>query len=85
MRLTSAILIPTGSDHDSVTVEMVVATLTQNAKTAQQVLANAVERLPIERSCECARALATAIMTRHDVIPAAARERLGLIVGKYLR
>lgn len=71
--------------HDSVTVEMVVATLTQNAKTAQQVLASAVEQLPIERTCECSRALATAIMTRHDVIPAAARERLNLLVGKYLR
>jgi 5'-methylthioadenosine phosphorylase len=71
-------------DHDSVTVEMVVATLTQNAKTAQQVLANAVERLPIARTCECARALATAIMTRPDVVPAATRERLDLLVGKYL-
>ncbi len=71
-------------DHDSVTVEMVVATLTQNAKIAQQVLANAVEQLPIERTCECARALATAIMTRRDVISAEARERLAPIVGKYL-
>jgi 5'-methylthioadenosine phosphorylase len=71
-------------DHDSVTVEMVVATLTQNAKTAQEVLANAVERLPIARDCECARALATAIMTRPDVIPATTRERLGLLVNKYL-
>jgi 5'-methylthioadenosine phosphorylase len=72
-------------DHDSVTVEMVVATLTQNAKTAQEVLANAVERLPMTRDCECARALATAIMTRPDVIPAATRERLGLLVNKYLK
>ena len=70
--------------EEAVTVEMVVATLTQNAKTAQQVLANAVERLPIARDCECARALATAIMTRPDVIPAATRERLDVIVGKYL-
>jgi 5'-methylthioadenosine phosphorylase len=72
-------------DHDSVTVDMVVATLTQNAATAQHVLARAVERLPIERTCECARALATAIMTRRDVVPAAARQRLDAIVGKYLR
>jgi len=72
-------------DHDSVTVEMVVATLTQNARTAQQVLATAVGQLPIARTCECARALATAIMTRPDVVPAATRERLDLLVGKYLR
>jgi 5'-methylthioadenosine phosphorylase len=72
-------------DHDSVTVEMVIATLTQNARTAQQVLASAVERLPIARDCECARALASAIMTRPEVVPAAPRQRLDLIVGKYLR
>jgi 5'-methylthioadenosine phosphorylase len=71
-------------DHDSVTVEMIVANLLRNAATAQQIIANAVERLPIERSCECARALATAIITRPEAIPAATRERLRPIVGKYL-
>jgi 5'-methylthioadenosine phosphorylase len=71
-------------DHDSVTVEMIVANLLRNAATAQQIIANAVERLPIERSCECARALATAIITRPDAIPAATRERLRPIIGKYL-
>ncbi len=72
-------------DHDSVTVEMIIANLTQNATTAQQVIAHAVEQLPIERSCECARALATALMTRPDVIPAATRSRLAPIIGKYIR
>jgi 5'-methylthioadenosine phosphorylase len=70
--------------HDSVTVEMIVANLTQNAKTAQQVIANAVQQLPIARTCECARALATAIITRPDAVPAATREKLRPIVGKYL-
>ncbi len=72
-------------DHDSVTVEMIIANLGQNAKTAQLVIANAVEQLPIERSCECARALAAALMTRPDVIPAATKARLAPIVGKYLK
>ena len=71
-------------DHDSVTVDMIVAALTANAQMAQQVLANAVEQLPIARDCECARALASAIMTRADVIPPATRQRLNLLVGKYL-
>jgi 5'-methylthioadenosine phosphorylase len=72
-------------DHDSVTVEMVVNTLLENVKVAQQVIARAVERLPITRVCECERALATAIMTRPEVIPAAARERLLPIIGRYLK
>ena len=71
--------------HDSVTVEMIVSNLMQNAKVAQQVIASAVERLPIARSCECARALATAIITRPEVVPAATRARLQPIVGKYLK
>ena len=71
-------------DHDSVTVEMIVANLTANAAMAQQVITQAVGRLPIARDCECARALATAIITRRDVIPAATRTRLAPIVGKYL-
>jgi 5'-methylthioadenosine phosphorylase len=71
-------------DHDSVTVDMIIANLTQNAKTAQQVIANAVERLPIARGCECARALATALITRPEAVPAATKARLAPIVGKYL-
>ena len=71
-------------EHDSVTVEMVIANLLGNAKTAQQVIANAVERLPIARTCECARALAAAIITRPEAISADAKHRLAPIVGKYV-
>jgi 5'-methylthioadenosine phosphorylase len=70
--------------HDSVSVEMVIRNLNENAKMAQQVIANAVERLPIARNCECARALATAIITRPEAVPAETRRRLAPIVGKYL-
>jgi len=70
--------------HDSVTVEMIVANLTANAKMAQAVIAGAVGDLPVDRTCECARALSAAIITRPDAIPAATRERLLPIVGKYL-
>ena len=72
-------------DHDSVTVEMIISNLMQNAKVAQQIIANAVEKLPIARTCECARALAAAIITRPEVIPAATRARLQPLVGKYLK
>ena len=71
-------------EHDSVTVEMVIANLLGNAKTAQQVIANAVEQLPIARTCECAKALAAAIITRPEAISADAKHRLAPIVGKYV-
>jgi len=71
--------------HDAVTVDMVIATLLQNAKTAQQLIAEAVEALPAQRSCCCGDALRSAIITRADAIPAAVKKELAPIVGKYLQ
>ena len=70
--------------HDEVTVDMIVANLVQNAKTAQQVIASAVDALPFDRTCECATALKHALITRPEAIPAEAKERLTPIVGKYV-
>jgi 5'-methylthioadenosine phosphorylase len=72
-------------DHDHVTVEMIVANLIQNARTAQQIIAGAVEQLPYERTCECAAALKYALITRPEAIPAGVRHSLDLLVGKYLQ
>jgi 5'-methylthioadenosine phosphorylase len=71
-------------EHDFVTVEMIVGNLMQNARTAQQVIAEAVSRLPFERTCECATALKYAIITRPEAVPAAVKADLAPIVGKYL-
>jgi 5'-methylthioadenosine phosphorylase len=71
-------------DHDQVTVEMIVENLTQNAKTAQQVIARAVGMLPFERTCECASALKYAIITRPDAVPEPTKNELAPIVGRYL-
>jgi 5'-methylthioadenosine phosphorylase len=72
-------------DHDSVTVEMIIGNLTQNARTAQRIIAAAVERLPFERTCECASALKYALITRPDVIPEPTKRDLAPIVGRYLQ
>jgi 5'-methylthioadenosine phosphorylase len=71
-------------DHDQVTVEMIVANLTQNAKMAQQVIADAVGRLPFERTCECASALKHAVITRPDAIPASVKTELAPLIRKYI-
>jgi 5'-methylthioadenosine phosphorylase len=70
--------------HDSVTVEMIVQNLMANAATAQAVIADAVSRLPYERSCECARALQHAIITRPEAVPARVKQDLAPIIGRYL-
>jgi 5'-methylthioadenosine phosphorylase len=71
-------------DHDSVTVEMVIANLTQNAKMAQEIIAGAVGMLPYARTCECASALKYALVTRPDAIPDHVKKELAPLVGKYL-
>jgi 5'-methylthioadenosine phosphorylase len=71
-------------DHDQVTVDMIVANLMQNAKTAQQVIAEAVGQLPFERRCECASALKHAIITRPEAVPAETKRELAPIIGKYM-
>ncbi|MXY16588.1 MAG: S-methyl-5'-thioadenosine phosphorylase [Acidobacteria bacterium] len=71
-------------DHDQVTVELIVQNLLHNAETAQRVVKALVERLPEDRTCGCATALASAIITRPEAVPAATRQRLAPIVGKYL-
>jgi 5'-methylthioadenosine phosphorylase len=71
-------------DHDSVTVEMIVQNLVANAKTAQQVIADAVSRLPYERTCECASALKHALLTRPDAIPETVKRDLAPIIGRYI-
>ena len=70
--------------HDSVTVDQIVAVLLKNAENAATVVHNAVGAMPTKRGCKCGAALAHAILTDRDKIPAATREKLKLIIGKYL-
>jgi 5'-methylthioadenosine phosphorylase len=70
--------------HDAVTVEQIVSVLVKNAENAAKVVKAAVAAMPKERSCKCGSALAHAILTERDKIPAATKEKLKLILGKYL-
>ncbi len=70
--------------HHSVTVTEIINNLNRNAENAQNVIREAVRAMPAERACRCGSALAHAILTEPSRIPAAARQRLAAIVGKYL-
>ncbi len=71
--------------HDSVTVDQIVAVLLKNAENAAKVVRETVAAIPQERDCKCGSALAHAILTDPKVIPAATRQKLKLILGKYLK
>ncbi len=72
------------ADHDSVTVDQVVAVLLKNAEHACSVVRETVAAMPAGRGCKCGSALAHAIITERSQIPQATREKLKLIIGKYL-
>jgi 5'-methylthioadenosine phosphorylase len=79
------------SDYDSwhhekepVTVDVILDTLHRNVETAKKIIKLALSRIPEKRDCECATALKTAIITAPELIPAEQKEKLKLLIGKYL-
>jgi 5'-methylthioadenosine phosphorylase len=68
-----------------VTVEMVIETLNRNTQIAQAAIRNLVQGLKKERVCDCERALANALITQEKGIPPERREKLSLLVKKYLK
>jgi 5'-methylthioadenosine phosphorylase len=72
-------------DHDSVTVEMVIGNLQRNSVNAQKVIQETVRRLSENPPVSDAHsALKYAILTQLDKAPAASKEKLGLLLQKYL-
>ncbi len=70
--------------HEDVSVEAVLAIIKQNVATAKAIIKHAVRRFG-ENGCFCSTALQYAIITDPAVIPEEAKERLALIVGRYLK
>ncbi len=70
--------------HDDVTVEQIVAVLNQNAANAAKVVRAAVAAMPKERTCACASALQHAILTNPAAIPVEVKQKLDLLIGRYL-
>jgi 5'-methylthioadenosine phosphorylase len=71
--------------HDSVTVEQIVSVLVKNTENAAKVVKATVAAIPQTRGCKCGSALAHAILTDPAKIPVATREKLRLILGKYVK
>jgi 5'-methylthioadenosine phosphorylase len=70
--------------HDAVSVEQIMTYFHQNVENAQKLVHRLVAEMPVERTCKCGHALRHAILTDRKVIPAEAKERLGLLIGKYI-
>ena len=72
-------------EHDAVTVDQIIATLTQNAENACKLVRQIVKTIPAGRTCKCGSALKHAILTDMKTVPQETKDRLGLLLGKYTR
>ncbi len=71
-------------DEAPVTTDMILDVMRGNAQLTANLIRLAVARIGAARDCACPDALAGAIITAPNKISAAARKKLGLIMGKYL-
>ncbi|MDD4875525.1 MAG: S-methyl-5'-thioadenosine phosphorylase [Dehalococcoidales bacterium] len=85
-------MIGCATDYDSwwqpgepVTIDIILSTLFKNISTARQIIKLAVSKIADERICTCANALEMAIVTAPEQIPAAQKEKLDLLIGKYIK
>jgi 5'-methylthioadenosine phosphorylase len=72
------------ADEAHVTVEMVVANVTQNAATAKSVIASAIAQIPAAPNWPCHSALQNAIMTERKLWPKRTIAALKPLLAKYL-
>lgn len=72
-------------DHESVTIEQIIKCLTGNVETSKKILKRAIPLAARLGTCKAHSALATAIVTRHDLIPADVKKNLEIIIGKYVK
>lgn len=70
---------------EDVSADMIVANLLRNVEVSRAAAKTALGRLPETRTCPCANALSTALITSMDLVPDATKVRLDPIIGKYVR
>ncbi len=79
------------TDYDSwqersqpITVDVILDILRQNVNTIRKIIKLAVARIPEKRHCDCATALKAAFVTAPKFMPPEQKEKLNLLIGKYL-
>jgi 5'-methylthioadenosine phosphorylase len=71
--------------EEDVTLEQVLGNVARNVETAQSIVRRVVGALDLERDCGCRHAVQFAINTPADLIPEQTKQKLDLLIGKYLK
>jgi len=67
-----------------VTVEMVIEVINKNVKASQEAIRNLVRNFSNQRSCECDTALSGALITQEELIPSETKEKVSLLIQRYI-
>jgi len=71
-------------EEAAVTADAIIAILNKNVEISKRIITEAVGNIPEVRDCPCASAMKNAIITSRDSISPETKERLRLIIGKYI-
>jgi 5'-methylthioadenosine phosphorylase len=84
-------IIACATDYDSwheaeepVSVDIILKTLRRQEDLCKQIVKLATGKIAAERDCDCPTALKNAIVTAPEAMPPAQKEKLSLLIGKYL-
>lgn len=72
-------------EEADVTAEAIIEILKANVETSKKIIKEAINKIPSHRDCICSVAMKDAIITDHGSIPDETREKLKLIIGKYVK
>ena len=65
-------------------IDVLLRILRRNVDTVKEIIKLAVSRIPEKRTCDCAAALSAAIITPLNLISDEQKEKLDLLIGKYV-
>ena len=72
-------------EEGAVTLAMIIENLNKNVDNAKKLLKLVLEKIPNKRTCACKDALKDSIITRPEAIKKETKEKLNLIIGKYIK
>ena len=70
--------------EDDVTLEQVLSNVRRNVETAQAIVRSAIPALDLGCDCGCRHSVEFAINTPAELIPQGTKDKLDLLIGKYL-
>jgi 5'-methylthioadenosine phosphorylase len=71
--------------HESVSVDAILENLKKNVDNSKRILKEFISHVSDRKPCRCREALKYAVLTKPKFIPPEVKEKLAVIIGKYIK